>query len=412
MRELDPAAAAFYAAANPNIVAADTGLNVAMVNDGAGGFRRAKNTDEVLAYGDARIGTRLNEKGEDRVGDTGRKWSPKSFETTLFVTALPRSMCVEVPGVYPVLHAKGKDKGKPVLDATGEPVMRSRWVARDRDEALRYFAETAEFLGTGVLGGGHAAMHGYDVNFDEAYPHMQLMADTLAEDPKHADELRVEVQQTWGAHREVLDPATGKVEQGRAKMTRYQQAYREHMHSLGYDVELDASERSKSSHAREEWSELQESKREDDALHLDRVTRYKAARKTQDERDQALDARESDIEAREAAVEQQKRGAVQRGYAEGIERGKAEAAKRLSEVREADEQKVDAEIVKTNAVRDAFISGLEELKALDEVETFGGVSVKRRRHDLAQVVNTQIEAAGQAPSTAPQQPTQHDGLER
>lgn len=57
MRELDEEAAAYWAAENPNIVADDTRLNVAMVNDGQGGFRRAKSTAEVLAYGDARIGT-------------------------------------------------------------------------------------------------------------------------------------------------------------------------------------------------------------------------------------------------------------------------------------------------------------------------------------------------------------------
>ncbi|MBK7822140.1 MAG: hypothetical protein IPJ61_14045, partial [Tessaracoccus sp.] len=43
-----------------------------MVNDGQGGFRRAKSTKEVLDYGDARIGTQQNPKDEDRVGNTGR----------------------------------------------------------------------------------------------------------------------------------------------------------------------------------------------------------------------------------------------------------------------------------------------------------------------------------------------------
>lgn len=257
MRELDSKAAGYYAAHNPNIVPQDTRLNVAMVNDGAHGFRPAKSTSEVLAYGDTRIGTQQNPNAEDRVSNTGRKWNPRSFETTLIVVSLPRSMCVEVAGVYPVTDAHGV----PVLDADGAAVTRSRWVARDRDEALHYFAETAGFLASEVLTGGTDSIHGYDVNFDEAYPHMQLMADTLAPSPKKSDGLRVEAQQMWGISGEVRNPATGKVEQPKAKMTRYQQSYRAHMHGLGYEVELQASERSTSSHTREEWAVLQERER-------------------------------------------------------------------------------------------------------------------------------------------------------
>lgn len=304
MRELDDEAAAYYAATNPNIVAADTRLNVAMVNNGQGGFRRAKSTAEVLAYGDARIGTKQNPKSEDRVGDTGRKWNPKSFETTLIVIALPRSMCIEIPNAYPLRD----DNGNPVTDLAGNPVMRSRWVPRDRDEALEYFAQSGAFLGDQVFPGGHDAMHGYDVNLDESYPHAQYMGDTLAGDPKNPGQLRVAAQQAWGVSREVLDHR-GKIEQPQAKMTRYQKAYREHMHGLGYDVELEASERSKSSHTREEWAALKERERVAEAFgdkvaeFTEKVTRgdeiNKAARaKITADRAQ-LDAREADLDRRD-----------------------------------------------------------------------------------------------------------------
>lgn len=300
MRELDDEAAAYYAAANPNIVAADTRLNVAMVNDGQGGFRRAKSTAEVLAYGDARIGTKQNPKSEDRVGNTGRKWNPKSFETTLIVVSLPRSMCVEIPNAYPLRD----DNGEPVTDLAGNPVMRSRWVPRDRDEALRYFAESADFLGSDVLPGGHDAMHGYDVNLDESYPHAQYMTDTLADDPKNPGLLRVAAQQAWGVSREVLDHR-GRIEQPQAKMTRYQKAYREHMHGLGYDVELEASERSKSSHTREEWAALKERERASEAFG-DKVAEFAEKVTRGDEINKAaraqLDARESAVAAREQAA--------------------------------------------------------------------------------------------------------------
>lgn len=300
MRELDDEAAAYYAATNPNIVAADTRLNVAMVNNGQGGFRRAKSTAEVLAYGDARIGTKQNPKSEDRVGDTGRKWNPKSFETTLIVIALPRSMCIEIPNAYPLRD----DNGNPVTDLAGNPVMRSRWVPRDRDEALEYFAQSGAFLGDQVFPGGHDAMHGYDVNLDESYPHAQYMGDTLAGDPKNPGQLRVAAQQAWGVSREVLDHR-GKIEQPQAKMTRYQKAYREHMHGLGYDVELEASERSKSSHTREEWAALKERERVAEALeyqNLDDLDLIAASRKKDAARAADLDAREADLDRREQEI--------------------------------------------------------------------------------------------------------------
>ncbi|MDO5500185.1 MAG: hypothetical protein Q4F67_10970, partial [Propionibacteriaceae bacterium] len=337
MRELDSRAAKFYADKNPNIVAADTALNVAMVNDGQGGFRRAKSTKEVLDYGDARIGTKQNPKGEDRVGNTGRKWDPRSFETTLIVTALPKSLCKEIKNVYPILD---DETGKPVLRADGTPLMRSRWVARDRDEALKYFAKAAEFLGANVFTGGQAAIHGYDVNLDEAYPHMQLMADTLAPNPKKPGLLRVEAQQMWGVHASVRDPETGKVEQPNAKMSRYQREFREHMIGLGYDVEKDASPRGPASHGREEWAEMQNRERIAEALAEDAAKdRAKVAGWSErlgrfsdeldDEREELSELREGaraegrDEGLRQAADEtvEIKRRARAEGHREGREEG-------------------------------------------------------------------------------------------
>lgn len=298
MRELNETASKFYAMKNENIVAEDTKLNVAMVNDGAGGFKPAKSTLEVLRYGDKRIGTKLNEKGEDRIGNTGRKWLPKSFETTLIVASLPRTMCVEVPNVYPVFNKQNK----PVLDENGEQVMRSRWVARDRDEALRYFNDTAAFLGERVLTGGQAAIHGFDVNFDEGYPHIQIMADTLAVDPK-TGELRSEASQMWGSHRDVRTPE-GKQETARQKMRRYQDEFREAMLAKGYDVERDAADRSKVSHTREEWAEMQDRERATEA-------RSAALGKQQgklDERAQRLDAREAALDERQFDLDEREEG--------------------------------------------------------------------------------------------------------
>lgn len=225
-------------------------------------------------------------------------------------------MCIEIPNVYP-LH---DNDGNPVTDDAGNPVMRSRWVPRDRDEALEYFAQSGAFLGSDVLPGGHDAMHGYDVNLDESYPHAQYMADTLAADPKNPGQLRVAAQQAWGVSREVLDHR-GKIEQPQAKMTRYQKAYREHMHGLGYEVELEASERSKSSHTREEWAALKERERIaealDDQLAADEELNAKLGKK--------LASRAADLDARESAVAEGERAAAADRLAAQDERREAEA---------------------------------------------------------------------------------------
>lgn len=101
--------------------------------------------------------------------------------------------------------------------------------------------------------------------------------------------------------REVLDHR-GKIEQPQAKMTRYQKAYREHMHGLGYEVELEASERSTSNHTREEWVALKERKRIAETLdvqlaadeELNGKLSKKLARRAAD-----LDAREADLDRRD-----------------------------------------------------------------------------------------------------------------
>lgn len=242
MRELDPKAAAYFAAANPNIVAADTHRNIAMVNDGAGGFRRPNSKDEVLDYGDGRINS------------VHRKISARSFETTLIVIHLPKTMCQEVPDFYPVLDKDGIHQ----LDKEGRPRMKSRWIARDRDEAIGFFNEALTYYSNEVLTGGIGAIHGFDINFDEGTPHVQAMADTFAPDPKHDGSLRVDASRVWGSHPEVRD-GNGKQIGGSRKLRQYQAGLRQRMYDLGYPVELNADPtRSMSRQGKEEYIETQD----------------------------------------------------------------------------------------------------------------------------------------------------------
>lgn len=265
MRELDEEAVKIHARRNPNIVATDSHLNVAMVNNGDGSFRTPTSTSEVLDYGDARI---------NRVY---RKWNDNSFETTLIAAHLPKTMCREVPNFYPVIDG---ETGEPVLDdESGEQKTRSRWVARDRDEAIEYFDEVLAYYSSQVLTGGADAIHGYDINFDESTPHIQIMADTLAPDPKHDGMLRVDAARMWGYHRDVqvdkinaetgqpaLDKAGQPVrvpEQASAKMSRYQRGLREHMIAKGYPVEADYDpERHLSGLGKDEYAEALDNRRQ------------------------------------------------------------------------------------------------------------------------------------------------------
>ena len=66
----------------------------------------------------------------------------------------------------------------------------------------------------------------------ETTPHIQIMADPFAPDPKAPDDkpdaLRTEHNQAYGSHREVRDEA-GRQVSGPAKMRWHQAGFREHM---------------------------------------------------------------------------------------------------------------------------------------------------------------------------------------
>ena len=141
MRELDPDDLAHHAAMNSNIVVADSHLNVAFVNNGDGTFRSAESVEDVLEYQDARMDDLLRiEKG--------------SFETSLFVVHLPKSMCEEIPDYY-------------TSTVEGREVKRPRYVARDYDEAKQYLEESMRWLADNYIPGGIDAVAGGDMNFDE-----------------------------------------------------------------------------------------------------------------------------------------------------------------------------------------------------------------------------------------------------
>ena len=292
MRELDLRDLNHQAAMNSNIVVADAHLNVPFVNNGDGTFRRATSVEEVLDYQDARM--------------DGVRVQKNSFETSLFVVHLPKSMCVEVPDFY-------------TSTVDGREVKRPRLVTRDYEEAKEYLEEAMRWLAGNFIPGGIDAVAGGDMNFDESTPHIQFQADTFSPKPDDPSKLRCRPSIAYNTDTSVRykdGPKKGKQISGHQKMIDAQRGLREHMHSLGYPVELEVSER------------------HDESLNLDRYTE-------QQDRERDLPNREGDVEL--------KRRSVQRDE-DAAERDRKRAAEELNQAQAANEE---AQRVQQNAEQQA-----------------------------------------------------------
>lgn len=346
MRELEDDSIAYWAARNPNIVIADEVLNEAMVNDGDGGFQPCTDRQAVLDYGAERVGRVKRKFREDTLDRKTGKMKGGTVTTTLIVSHLPKSMCVEEPDFYPVLDTR---TGQPVLHSDGEPMRRSRWVARDRDEARRYFQDVVDYLTDEVIPGGPDAVLGYDIQHSESTPHIQIIADTFAPDPKDEDALRVESSQAWFSHRDVRDEQ-GRQKSGKTKMGGYHAGLKEHLIALGYDVSPDFDEaRHLTGQGKEEYgrsmdaqrvavAKLEES-RTTTAANNAKVAEFNSQvtdiREEFETRKAALDEREGILDHREAELPRLRRRAVVDGQDEGrhqgYEEGRAAAKARADE---------------------------------------------------------------------------------
>ncbi|WIM08179.1 hypothetical protein QPC17_01195 [Trueperella bernardiae] len=224
----------------------------------------------------------------------GVRVQKNSFKTSLFVVYLPKSMCKEIPDYY-------------TSEVDGREVKRPRYVARDYEEAKQYLEESMRWLAENFIPGGIDAVAGGDMNFDESTPHIQFQADTFSPKPEDPDKLRCRpgiAYNTDTSVRYTSGPKKGKQISGNQKFIDAQRGLREHMHSLGYPVELEVSER------------------HDESLNLDRYTE-------QQDRERDLAKREDDVEV--------KKRSVQRDM-DAIERDREQAAKELKQAQEANEK--------------------------------------------------------------------------
>ena len=77
----------------------------------------------------------------------GVRVQKNSFETSLFVVYLPKSMCKEIPDYY-------------TSEVDGREVKRPRYVARDYEEAKKYPEESMRWLAENFIPGGIDAVAG------------------------------------------------------------------------------------------------------------------------------------------------------------------------------------------------------------------------------------------------------------
>lgn len=226
MRELKDESIKRWAARNPNIVVENEDSNIALVNDGEGGFDICTDPKQVIAYGNTRIAKLSSPIREPKLDPVTGKLKGGTTTTSMFVMHLPKSLCQEVPDFYPV-YEHGKEVGR-----------RSRWVARDREEAKRYFDDIVEYLATHVIPGGADAVLGVDIQFSESTPHIHVLADTFAPDPKHPGQLRSEFSRAYGDHRDVRDDK-GRQMGHKAKFRQYHAGLKKFMIERGWEIEAD-----------------------------------------------------------------------------------------------------------------------------------------------------------------------------
>lgn len=330
MRELKPGASKRWAQRNPSIVVKDERLNIALVNGGEGDLVPCNDPKEVIAYGQqrlAKLSTPVKEPKRDPV--TGKE---KGGTTTssMFVLHLPKSLCREVKDFYPVLDEDGHEVGR-----------RSRWVARDRDEALQYFEDAMGYMAQEVIPGGWDAILGADIQFSESTPHIQVLADPFAPDPKHPGQLRTEFSRAYGSHRDVRDDK-GRQMSGKAKFRRYQEGLRERMVELGWPVERDVDPlRHDKTATKEMYGAMMDKERALDEheqnLAVER-SEIEQSNNSLDDQWERLEMTRNELKLEREQLQKDKQKALEaartQGYAKGLEEGRAQVDALREQVRQ------------------------------------------------------------------------------
>lgn len=321
MRELKDESVERWAQRNPSIVVEDEDSNIALVNGGDGDMVPCEDPKEVIAYGQQRLAKLSTPVKEPKRNPATGKETGGMWTSSMFVLHLPKSLCREVKDFYPVFDEDGHEVGR-----------RSRWVARDRDEALQYFEDAMEYMAQEVIPGGWDAILGADIQFSESTPHIQVLADPFAPDPKHPGQLRTEFSRAYGSHRDVRDDK-GRQISGQAKFRRYHAGLKEWMLDKGWEIEADVDPlRHDKTATKEMYGAMMDKER---AL-AEQEQNLAVERREIDESDKRLDDQWENLDIARAELKQEreqlqkdKQRALEeartQGYAKGLAEGRAQA---------------------------------------------------------------------------------------
>lgn len=327
MRELKDESVERWAARNPNIVVEDESLNIALVNGGEGDLVPCNDPKEVLAYGQQRLAKLSTPVKEPKRNPTTGKETGGTWTSSMFVLHLPKSLCREVKDFYPVFDENGHEVGR-----------RSRWVARDRDEALQYFEDAMGYMAQEVIPGGWDAILGADIQFSESTPHIQVLADPFAPDPKHPGQLRTEFSRAYGSHRDVRDDK-GRQISGQAKFRRYHDGLKQYMLERGWDIERDVDPlRHDKTATKDMYGALKDEQRvldeKREQIKIDREELMRDGENLEREEYLVRLARKEVEEERSVAREEGRQEGRNQGFAEGFSEGQAEAQRLMQTARE------------------------------------------------------------------------------
>ena len=329
MRELKDESVERWAQRNPSIVVEDEDSNIALVNDGEGGFDICTNPKQVLAYGNARLAKLSSPIRDPKLDPVTGKLKGGTTTTSMFVMHLPKSLCKEVPDFYPV-YDHGKEVGR-----------RSRWVARDREEAKQYFDDIVEYLATHVIPGGADAVLGVDIQFSESTPHIHVLADTFAPDPKHPGQLRSEFSRAYGQHRDVRDDKGRQIGR-KAKFRQYHADLKKFMLERGWEIEADVDPlRHDKTATKETYGAMMDKQRALDEheqnLAVER-SEIKRSNSVLDDQWENLDIARAELKQEREQLQKDKQKALEaartQGYAKGLEEGRADVGRLQQAARE------------------------------------------------------------------------------
>lgn len=328
MRELKDESIERWAQRNPSIVVEDEGLNRAYVNNGDGRLVPCKDPKEVLAYGQQRLAKLSTPVKEPKLDPVTGKEKGGTTTSSMFVLHLPKSLCEEVKDFYPVFDEDGNETGQ----------RRSRWVARDRKEAMRYFKDALAYMTQEVIPGGRDAILGFDIQFSESTPHIQILADTFAPDPKHPGQLRTEFSRAYGSHRDVRDNK-GRQMSGQAKFRRYHDGLKQYMIERGWPVERDVDPlRHDKTATKDMYGALKDEQRvldeKREQIKIDREELMRDGENLEREEYLVRLARKEVEEERSVAREEGRQEGRNQGFAEGFAKGQAEARRLMQTARE------------------------------------------------------------------------------